>query len=106
MATKAKEKKEVPAVKSKASRPLKVKNKKSKRVGRGPGSGRGMTSGRGDKGAGQRSGKTLPYAGFNGGNVPYFRKIPKRGFTSCNRKEYQIVISVEDKILIAKNMIL
>ncbi len=72
-------------------RRLKVKNKKSKRVGRGPGSGKGTRSGRGDKGAGQRSGKTLPYAGFNGGNVPYFRKIPKRGFTSPSRKEYQIV---------------
>ena len=88
MAAKVKEKKEVKTI---TSKPLRVKNKKSKRVGRGPGSGRGMRSGRGDKGAGQRSGKTLPYAGFNGGNVPYFRKIPKRGFTPPSRKEYQIV---------------
>jgi large subunit ribosomal protein L15 len=88
MAAKEKEKKEVKTINSK---PLRVKNKKSKRVGRGPGSGKGMRSGRGDKGAGQRSGKTLPYAGFNGGNVPYFRKIPKRGFTSRSRKGYQIV---------------
>jgi len=70
---------------------VKNKNKKSKRVGRGTGSGRGKTSGRGNKGAGQRSGKTLPYAGFCGGNIPYFRKIPKRGFTAPRKNVYQIV---------------
>ena len=90
MVTKAKEKKETKAQIA-IQKPLRVKNKKSKRVGRGPGSGKGMRSGRGDKGAGQRSGKTLPYAGFNGGNVPYFRKIPKRGFTPPKRAKYQIV---------------
>lgn len=70
---------------------VRVKNKKPKRKGRGTGSGLGKTAGRGHKGAGQRAGKKLPYAGFRGGNVPYFRKIPKRGFTSPNATIYQIV---------------
>lgn len=67
-----------------------VKAKSSKRVGRGTGSGRGKTSGRGHKGAGQRKGR-IHYIGHIGGNVPYFRKIPKRGFRSPNIKKYQIV---------------
>jgi large subunit ribosomal protein L15 len=67
------------------------KKKKPKRLGRGSGSGSGQTSGRGDKGAGQRSGKTLPYAGFRGGNLPLVRTLPKRGFTPLKRVEYQIV---------------
>ena len=70
---------------------IKEKNKNSRRVGRGTGTGRGKTSGRGSNGAGQRSGKALPYAGFNGGNIPYFRKIPKRGFTPPRKRDYQIV---------------
>jgi len=69
----------------------KVKNKKPKRVGRGTGSGHGKTSGRGHKGAGQRSGKKRPYEGFAGGNIPYLRRIPKRGFNPPKRVEYQIV---------------
>lgn len=69
---------------------LSVKNKKTRRVGRGTGSGRGKTSGRGHKGAGQRKGVNF-YIGMNGGNVPYFRKIPKRGFTNPTHKEYQVV---------------
>ncbi len=64
--------------------------KKSKRVGRGAGSGRGKTSGRGHKGTGQRKGR-MYYIGFLGGNVPYLRKIPKRGFNSKRRREFQIV---------------
>ena len=70
---------------------LRIKNKKPKRLGRGVGSGQGKTSGRGNNGAGQRKGKKLPYVGFNGGNIPYLRKFPKRGFTSCRDNEYQIV---------------
>ncbi|MBN2484106.1 MAG: 50S ribosomal protein L15 [Candidatus Omnitrophica bacterium] len=66
------------------------KKKKNKRVGRGTGSGHGKTSGRGHKGSGQRVG-TKFYVGAIGGNVPFFRKIPKRGFTSVNPMEYQIV---------------
>jgi len=66
------------------------KSKRVKRVGRGCGSGHGKTSGRGHKGTGQRKGRAY-YVGFNGGNLPYFRRIPKRGFTPPRRKEYQIV---------------
>ena len=68
----------------------KVKAKKPKRVGRGPGSGHGKTSCRGHKGTGQRKGR-MYYVGFLGGNVPYLRKIPKRGFNPPKRKGYQIV---------------
>ena len=69
-------------------------NKKNKRVGRGTGSGHGKTSTRGHKGAGQRKGSPH-YIGFEGGNVPYLRKIPKRGFNSRHTKVYQIV-NLED----------
>ncbi|MBN3041077.1 MAG: 50S ribosomal protein L15 [Candidatus Omnitrophica bacterium] len=68
-----------------------IPNKKTRRLGRGTGSGRGKTAGKGHKGAGQRKGKKNPYAGHRGGNIPYIRKIPKRGFTSMHRKQYQIV---------------
>ena len=67
------------------------KKKKPKRLGRGIGTGTGKTSGRGHKGAGQRKGKKLPYAGFRGGNLPLARILPKRGFTSLRKMEYQIV---------------
>jgi large subunit ribosomal protein L15 len=70
---------------------LRIRNKTPKRLGRGTGSGWGKTSGRGHKGAGSRSGKKLPYVGFNGGNIPYIRKLPKRGFTSLCGNDYQIV---------------
>ena len=66
------------------------KNKKSKRVGRGSGSGHGKTSCRGHKGAGQRKG-TKHYIGFEGGNVPFLRKIPKYGFRPKRPKQFQIV---------------
>ena len=61
-----------------------------KRVGRGPGSGTGKTSGRGEKGQKARSGGGIP-AGFEGGQMPLHRRIPKRGFTNINRVEYQVV---------------
>lgn len=61
-----------------------------KRVGRGPGSGTGKTAGRGQKGQKSRSGGKVP-AGFEGGQMPLHRRIPKRGFTSRNRVEYQTV---------------
>ncbi len=70
---------------------VKTKNKKPKRLGRGTGSTTGKTAGRGHKGAGQRKGKTLPYEGFRGGNLPYLRLIPKRGFTPHRRVKYQVV---------------
>lgn len=64
--------------------------KKRNRVGRGMSSGNGKTSGRGHKGQGQRSGGgTRP--GFEGGQTPLFQRLPKRGFTNINRKEYAIV---------------
>lgn len=60
------------------------------RVGRGSGSGNGKTSGRGQKGQKARSGGGVRL-GFEGGQTPLFRRIPKRGFTNINRKEYTIV---------------
>jgi large subunit ribosomal protein L15 len=70
---------------------VKTRAQTPKRLGRGSGSGWGKTSGRGNKGAGSRSGKTLPYVGFMGGNIPYIRKLPKRGFNASDPVEYQIV---------------
>ncbi|MEK9500678.1 50S ribosomal protein L15 [Gaopeijia maritima] len=61
-----------------------------KRVGRGPGSGTGKTAGRGEKGQKARSGGSIP-AGFEGGQMPLHRRIPKRGFHNLNRVEYQVV---------------
>ena len=61
-----------------------------KRVGRGPGSGLGKTSGRGQKGQKARSGGGVRL-GFEGGQTPIARLLPKRGFTKFNRKEYAIV---------------
>jgi large subunit ribosomal protein L15 len=68
-----------------------VKRKDTKRLGRGSGSGWGKTAGRGNKGAGSRSGKVTPYIGIRGGNLPFFRRIPKRGFNAFRPVEYQIV---------------
>ena len=65
-----------------------------KRVGRGPGSGLGKTSGRGQKGQNARSGGGVR-TGFEGGQTPLARRLPKRGFTNINRKEYAVV-NVED----------
>jgi len=64
--------------------------KKSKRVGRGPGSGSGKTASKGHKGQKARSGG-VKGAGFEGGQMPLQRRIPKRGFTNIFRKEYAIV---------------
>jgi large subunit ribosomal protein L15 len=61
-----------------------------KRVGRGPGSGTGKTAGRGQKGQKARSGASIP-AGFEGGQMPLHRRLPKRGFHNFNRVEYQVV---------------
>ena len=63
-------------------------NKNSKRVGRGQGSGKGGTSTRGHKGAKSRSGYTKKL-GFEGGQMPLQRRIPKFGFKNINRVEYQ-----------------
>ena len=64
--------------------------KNRKRVGRGPGSGTGKTSGRGQKGQKSRSGGN-PHPWFEGGQMPLYRRLPKRGFTNIFRKEYEIV---------------
>ncbi|NMC26811.1 MAG: 50S ribosomal protein L15 [Syntrophomonadaceae bacterium] len=65
-------------------------NKRVKRVGRGIGSGHGKTSTRGHKGQKARSGSGIR-PGFEGGQMPLQRRIPKRGFTNIFRKEYAIV---------------
>ena len=70
--------------------PQKGANREKKRVGRGPGSGHGKTAGRGHKGARSRAGyKTKP--GFEGGQMPLQRRLPKRGFNNKFRTEYTIV---------------
>jgi large subunit ribosomal protein L15 len=65
-------------------------NKRTKRVGRGPGSGHGKTSTRGHKGQKSRSGGGVR-PGFEGGQMPLQRRLPKRGFTNIFKKEYAIV---------------
>lgn len=64
--------------------------KARKRVGRGTSSGNGKTAGRGQKGQGARSGGGKR-PGFEGGQTPLFRRIPKRGFNNINRKDYAVV---------------
>ncbi len=61
-----------------------------KRVGRGSGSGLGTTAGRGTKGQKARSGCKIR-RGFEGGQMPLYRRLPKRGFKNVNRKEYAVV---------------
>ena len=63
-------------------------NRNRKRVGRGPGSGKGKRAGRGQDGQGSRSGGGVR-VGFEGGQMPLQRRIPKRGFKNFNRVEYQ-----------------
>jgi len=63
-------------------------NNNSKRIGRGQGSGKGGTAARGHKGAKSRSGYSRKI-GFEGGQMPLQRRVPKFGFTNINRKEYQ-----------------
>jgi large subunit ribosomal protein L15 len=68
----------------------KKSSEKRKRVGRGMGSGMGKTSTRGHKGQRSRSGSRM-IRGFEGGQMPLHRRMPKRGFTNIFRKEYSIV---------------
>lgn len=65
-------------------------SKKRKRIGRGPGSGHGKTATKGHKGAKARSGYT-DKPGYEGGQMPLQRRIPKRGFTNIFKKRFQIV---------------
>lgn len=71
-------------------KPTEGSRKVSKRIGRGIGSGTGKTAGKGHKGQNARSGGGVRL-GFEGGQTPLFRRLPKRGFTNINRKEYAIV---------------
>lgn len=71
-------------------KPAEGATRKRKRVGRGPGSGNGKTAGRGHKGQRSRSGYSRRY-GFEGGQMPLVRRIPKRGFTNIFRVGYQVV---------------
>jgi large subunit ribosomal protein L15 len=70
--------------------PVPGSRKKEKRIGRGPGSGHGKTSTKGHKGQKARSGG-VKGPGFEGGQQPLIRRIPKRGFTSIFKTEYSIV---------------
>ena len=65
--------------------------KRKKRLGRGIGSGRGKTCGRGQKGQKSRSGKKQPYMGFEGGQMPLYLRLPKRGFKNIFRKQIEAV---------------
>jgi large subunit ribosomal protein L15 len=65
-----------------------------KRVGRGPGSGLGKTAGRGHKGAGSRAGHAVK-RGFEGGQMPLFRRVPKRGFSNAAFKKVYAVVNLK-----------
>lgn len=75
-----------------------------RRIGRGPGSGMGGTSTRGHKGAKQRSGYSRKI-GFEGGQMPLQRRVPKYGFKNINRVEYKAInVDVLEKLATAKNL--
>lgn len=79
-------------------------NKKEKRIGRGPGSGYGGTSTRGHKGAKSRSGYSRKI-GFEGGQMPLQRRVPKFGFQNINRVEYKALnLEAIDALAEAKNL--
>ena len=71
-------------------RPAPNSVKKRKRVGRGCGSGHGFTSGRGSNGQNSRSGGGVR-TGFEGGQMPLYRRVPKRGFTNIFKKDFSII---------------
>ena len=71
-------------------KPSEGSRKTRNRVGRGIGSGNGKTAGKGHKGQNARSGGGVR-PGFEGGQMPLFQRLPKRGFTNINRKEYAVV---------------
>ena len=83
--------------------------KTKKRIGRGPGSGKGKMGGRGIKGQKSRSGVSI--GGYEGGQMPLYQRLPKRGFTKPNRKSYAVVNLglvqkfIDDKKLDAKAVI-
>ena len=71
-------------------KPKKGSKHAKKRVGRGPGSGHGKTAGRGEKGQKSRSGFSRQL-GFEGGQMPLHRRLPKRGFTNIFKRDYAVV---------------
>ena len=71
-----------------------------KRIGRGPGSGQGKTAGKGHKGQRARKGGGIA-PGFEGGQTPYYRRVPKFGFTNARNKKVYHVISLSDLNLFA-----
>lgn len=81
--------------------PAKGSTKRPKRVGRGTGSGRGKTSTRGHKGQKSRSGGGVRL-GFEGGQMPLYRRLPKRGFTNIFKKEFAIA-NIEDLNVFEEN---
>ena len=85
-------------------KPAKGSTKSKKRLGRGQGSGRGGTSTRGHKGQQSRSGYSRK-KGFEGGQMPLQRRVPKFGFTNINRKEYKAInISTLEELASKKNI--
>ena len=79
-------------------------NKKKRRIGRGPGSGKGGTSTRGHKGAKSRSGYSQK-VGFEGGQMPLPRRVPKFGFNNINRVAYKALnVSTLEQLATAKNL--
>jgi large subunit ribosomal protein L15 len=83
-------------------KPAKGSVKRSKRIGRGQGSGKGGTSTRGHKGAKSRSGYSKKI-GFEGGQMPLQRRVPKYGFKNINRKEYKAINLITLQTLAEKN---
>ena len=73
-----------------------TRRKRRKRVGRGPGSGHGKTSGRGHKGAGSRAGSPAQHPLREGGQMPLFRRLPKVGFNNARFTKRYVVVNVSD----------
>lgn len=71
-------------------------NRKPKRVGRGSSSGLGSTAGKGNKGQQSRSGKPGPYVGFEGGQMPLYRRIAQRGFSNSPFKKVFVCLNLVD----------
>lgn len=70
-------------------------NKKPKRVGRGSSSGLGTTAGKGNKGQQSRTGSGIPYVGFEGGQMPLYRRIARKGFSNYPFKKEYVCINVD-----------
>ena len=69
-------------------------NKKPKRVGRGSSSGLGTTAGKGNKGQQSRTGSSVPYVGFEGGQMPLYRRIARKGFSNYPFKKEYVCVNV------------